>query len=62
MTEFKPGSWQNYIDVRDFIVRNYTPYDGDESFLAPPTERTVKLWEKIKALMKEERDNGGFMI
>ena len=37
MSEFKSGNWQKYIDVRDFIARNYTPYDGDESFLAPPT-------------------------
>jgi formate C-acetyltransferase len=59
MTEFKPGSWQKFIDVRDFIIRNYTPYDGDESFLAPPTQRTKKLWEKVKALMDEERKRGG---
>lgn len=59
MAEFKPGNWQKFIDVRDFIVRNYTPYDGDESFLAPPTERTVKLWEKVKELMAEERKRGG---
>ena len=59
MAEFKPGAWQKFVDVRDFIVRNYTPYDGDESFLAPPTDRTEKLWGQVKALMKEEHDRGG---
>ncbi|MDD3693179.1 MAG: formate C-acetyltransferase [Oscillospiraceae bacterium] len=59
MTEFKSGSWQKYIDVRDFIIRNYTPYDGDESFLSPPTERTKKLWQQVKQLLKEEHDRGG---
>lgn len=59
MADFKPGIWQKFIDVRDFIIRNYTPYDGDETFLAPPTERTAKLWEKVKALMEEERRRGG---
>lgn len=49
------------IDVRDFIVRNYTPYDGDESFLEPPTERTLALWKKVSALMKKERENGGVL-
>ena len=58
-TEFKTGSWQKFVDVRDFIVRNYTPYDGDESFLAPPTERTKALWDKVSALMKEEHARGG---
>ncbi len=59
MREFKKGSWQNFVDVRDFIVRNYTPYDGDESFLAPPTQRTLALWDKVSALMKEEHARGG---
>ena len=59
MTEFKAGSWQKYIDVRDFIIRNYTPYDGDESFLEPLTERTKKLWERVKQLLNEEHDRGG---
>ena len=59
MTEFKTGSWQKFVDVRDFIVRNYTPYDGDEGFLAPPTERTKALWNKVSALMKEEQEKGG---
>ncbi len=59
MTEFKTGPWQKFVDVRDFIVRNYTPYDGDDRFLAPPTERTKALWEKVSALMKEEHERGG---
>ena len=59
MTEFQKGTWQKFVDVRDFIVRNYTPYDGDESFLAPPTERTRLLWDQVSALMKEERARGG---
>ncbi len=59
MTEFKPGIWKKMVDVRDFIVCNVTPYDGDESFLAPPTERTKALWDEVAALMKEERNRGG---
>ena len=47
------------MEVRDYIQRNYTPYDGDESFLAPPTERTAALWEKVKALLKTEQKRGG---
>lgn len=59
MTEFKEGSWQKFVDVRDFIVRNYAPYDGDDKFLAPPTERTKALWNKVQTLMKEEQNRGG---
>ena len=47
------------VNVRDFIVENYTPYDGDEAFLAAPTEKTKKLWEKLTNLLKEERARGG---
>ena len=47
------------INTRGFIVSNYTPYDGDESFLAPPTEATVKLWKELSALMREEHNRGG---
>ncbi len=47
------------INVRDFIVSNYTPYDGDDSFLAAPTERTKKLWEELSKQLKEERSRGG---
>ncbi len=56
---FVPGSWQHEIDVRDFIQRNYTPYDGDESFLSDPTPATVALWYKVLELFDQERDNGG---
>jgi formate C-acetyltransferase len=55
---FKEGKWTKEIDVRDFIQRNYKPYEGDENFLAPATERTKKLWNKVMELMKEERKKG----
>ena len=58
---FQEGNWVADINVRDFIVRNYTPYQGDESFLAPPTQRTQALWDKVKELMKKERDAGGVL-
>ena len=56
--DFNPGLWQSEINVRDFIQQNYSPYDGDESFLAPPTERTKKLWQRLEALLVEERKKG----
>ena len=52
---FKGVKWTDDVDVRDFIQNNYTPYDGDESFLAGPTEATNKLWGKVQELQKEER-------
>ena len=52
---FRSGLWQKEINVRDFIQQNYEPYDGDESFLAPATERTKGLWRKLEALFVEER-------
>jgi formate C-acetyltransferase len=55
---FQPGLWQADIDVRDFIQNNYTPYDGDESFLTPATARTLKVWETLTALFPEERKKG----
>ncbi|MGN1481712.1 formate C-acetyltransferase [Porcipelethomonas sp.] len=58
---FKGRKWQEEIDTRDFIQNNYTPYDGDESFLAGPTEATNKLWGKLKELQKEERAKGGVL-
>ena len=58
---FKTGSWSRKIDVRDFIVRNYTPYEQDESFLAPPTERTQTLWREVSELMAKEREKGGVL-
>jgi formate C-acetyltransferase len=56
--EFHPGLWTKEIDVRDFIQENYTPYYGDESFLAGPTERTKAIWAKLQALFVEERKKG----
>ncbi len=55
---FQPGSWMTDVNVRSFIQHNYTPYEGDDSFLAGPTERTTKLWEKTMELMKEETKKG----
>ena len=60
-TDFVGGKWQSEINVRDFIQKNYTPYDGDSSFLAGPTEATTKLWEECCDLFKKERDNGGVL-
>ena len=54
----KQGEWTKEIDVRGFIQANYTPYDGDESFLANVTEKSAKLWDKIQDLYKEEREKG----
>ena len=59
--DFNAGKWQSEINVRDFIQKNYTPYDGDSSFLAGPTEATTKLWEECCDLLKQERDNGGVL-
>ncbi len=58
---FHAGKWKNEINVRDFIQRNYTPYEGDESFLAPATERTKKLLAKFEALLAEEQKRGGVL-
>lgn len=58
-TKFNAGKWTREIDVKDFIQKNYTPYDGNESFLANPSERTEKLWNKVKELMQQERERGG---
>jgi formate C-acetyltransferase len=52
---FKPGLWQRDINVRWFLQQNYTPYDGDGSFLAPATERTKRIWKKLEELFVEER-------
>jgi formate C-acetyltransferase len=55
---FTPGPWCERVDVRDFFQRNYTPYDGDSSFLSPPTQRTMRLWDKVSELMHEEARRG----
>ena len=58
---FSGKNWRNSVDVRDFIQENYTPYDGDESFLEGPTEATDKLWGRLQELQKEERAKGGVL-
>ena len=58
---FEQGKWCDDIDTRDFIQKNYTPYDGDESFLAGPTAATNKLWGKLQELQKQERAKGGVL-
>ena len=58
---FIEGHWCDAVDVRDFIQRNYAPYTGGAEFLAPPTERTVKLWSEITDLLAKEREAGGVL-
>ena len=59
---FEKGDWQREINVRDFIQRNYTPYEGDESFLTGPTEKTKKLWDEVLELYKKEHDAEGGVL
>lgn len=56
---FTEGLWKKQIDTRDFILLNYTPYDGDESFLTEPTQNTKQLWAELSAKMKVETERGG---
>ena len=58
---FKRGKWDKTINVRDFIQNNYTPYEGDSSFLADATENTKKLWSEVMDLYQKERENGGVL-
>ena len=58
---FRGGAWEDEINVRDFIQKNYTPYDGDESFLAGPTQDTKDLWEQVLELSRQEREAGGVL-
>ncbi|MFR1632044.1 MAG: formate acetyltransferase, partial [Oscillospiraceae bacterium] len=59
---FVSGKWSDdEVNVRDFIQRNYTPYEGGEEFLAPATEATKKLWDKVLALSQKEREAGGVL-
>lgn len=58
---FNSGVWEKEINVRDFIQKNYTPYDGDESFLKGPTQATKELWEQVLKLSEEERKAGGVL-
>ena len=58
---FKGTKWLDEVDVRDFIQNNYTPYDGDESFLVGPSKATEKLWDELQKLQKEERSKNGVL-
>ena len=58
---FNEGIWQNEINVRDFIQKNYKEYKGDSSFLSGPTKRTEELMKKVQALFKAERKAGGVL-
>ena len=58
---FKGVKWKEEVNVRDFIQNNYTPYDGDESFLAGTTEATDRLWGRVQELQKQERAKGGVL-
>lgn len=58
---FKEGKWTKSVNVRDFIQKNYTMYDGDESFLANPTKATKELWNQVLDLSKQEREAGGVL-
>ncbi|MBO9555781.1 pyruvate formate lyase family protein, partial [Cellulomonas sp.] len=59
---FTPGPWADRIDVRDFIQRNYTPYEGDSAFLAGATARTTGVWEKLSAMFPAERAKGVYDV
>lgn len=58
---FNKGNWTKEIDVRDFIQMNYTPYDGDDAFLAGPTKATQTLWDQVMELTKQEQEKGGVL-
>ena len=59
--DFEGNAWKDEINVRDFIQSNYTPYEGDDSFLVGPTDRTKKLWDEVLKLYEKERENGGVL-
>ena len=58
---FRPGKWTTSVNVRNFIQENYTMYDGDDAFLAGPTEATRKLWEQVMELSRQEKEAGGVL-
>ena len=60
--KFESGDWQHEINVRDFIQRNYTPYEGNSDFLKPATEKTKKLWEEVLELYKKEHEAKGGVL
>ncbi|MBP3596265.1 MAG: formate C-acetyltransferase [Clostridia bacterium] len=59
--DFNGGEWEKEINVRDFIQKNYTPYEGNEDFLVSATEKTKKLWNEVLELYKKEKENGGVL-
>ena len=59
--DFKKGTWTKDVNVRSFIKNNYTPYEGDESFLEAPTQDTLDLWNQVLELSKQEREAGGVL-
>lgn len=61
-TDFKGTSWKREIDIRDFIQHNYEPYNGDESFLAGPSEKTNKLWDILTKMFEVEREKGVYDV
>ena len=60
--KFQPGDWQKEINIRDFIQNNYTPYEGDSSFLKGTTEKTKKLWDEVLELYKKEKESNGGVL
>ncbi|GIP63700.1 formate acetyltransferase [Virgibacillus pantothenticus] len=58
---FRTGKWEQNVDVRDFIIRNFTCYEGDEQFLAKPTQNTLDLWKQVTELTAKEREAGGVL-
>jgi formate C-acetyltransferase len=60
-TTFKTGDWEREVNVRDFIFQNITPYNGDSSFLAGPTKKTVELWDACRQVLRQERENDGLL-
>ena len=59
--DFEGGAWQTEVNVRNFIQKNYHPYDGDEAFLEGPTQDTLDLWDEVLELSKKEREAGGVL-
>ena len=55
---FTPGMWKRSVNVREFIQRNYTPYEGDQTFLQGPTPRTLGIWKTLQPLFAQEREKG----
>ena len=60
--DFVPGVWEKEINVRDFIQKNYTPYDGGDECLPGPTQRPTELWAQVMDLTRAEREAGGVLV